>query len=364
MLQELRKTSNKKASVSLVICAIIAIIMAVIMWNMGFAQLFAEPVNLNMIKDEEIASGRAEMDVYFVVDYYATYEEDGNITRKYYLVPVGDKSYIGVEASSKYFDELDQIMAVSQDYMLGNRDDVEGSCHISGTIDEMTGEELQYYKAYYAELDWGGEDIFLPYTLRIDHFGEGTSFTFIFFGVILLVMVVIMIVVSITMARGAYQKSITNYCKKEPNYEQALQRIERFYYATQPIHGFRISREYVMAQSGATTVFMPGKELLWAYMDITNHYTYFIKTGTTYAVQLRMRDGRSQVISMKSEQMTQDVLQQIHEKLPFVFVGYSDEVNAYYNKNRTEMIQESEKIRTEMMIDFSEQDVETTFREW
>ena len=77
-----------------------------------------------------------------------------------------------------------------------------------------------------------------------------------------------------------------------------------------------------------------------------------------------MRDGRNQVISMKSEQMTQDVLQQIHEKLPFVFVGYSDEINAYYNKNRAEMIQESEKIRAEMMVDFPEQDVQSTFREW
>ena len=211
MLQELRKISNKKASVSLVICAIIAIAMVAIIWNMGFAQLFAKPVNLNTIKDEDIAPGRAEMDIYFVVDYYASYEEDGNTTRKYYLVPVGEQSYIGVEAQTKYFDELDPIMAVSQDYLMGNRDDVEGSFYANGTLSEMTGEELQYYKAYYSELDWGSEDIFLPYTLRLDHYGEGTSFTFIFFGLVFVIMVIIMIVVGITMARGAYQKSITNY---------------------------------------------------------------------------------------------------------------------------------------------------------
>ncbi len=364
MLQELRKISNKKASVWLVICAIVAIAMAVIIWNMGFPQLFEKPVNLNTIKDEDIAPGRAEMDIYFVVDYYASYEEDGNTTRKYYLVPVGEQSYIGVEAQAKYFDELDPIMAVSQDYLMGNRDNVEGSFYANGTISEMTGEELQYYKAYYSELDWGSEDIFLPYTLRLGHYGEGTSFTFIFFGAILLCVLIGMIVIVVNMSRGKYQKMITDYCKKAGNNEQAMYKVEQFYNTTQPIHGFRISKEYVMTSNGANTVFFEGKELLWAYMDVTNHYTYFIKTGTTYAIQLRMRGGKSYVISVKNEQMAQEVLKQIHDKLPFVFVGYSDEVNGFYNKNRAEMIQESEKMRAEMMVDLPENGVENAFREW
>jgi len=349
MLKELKKLSDGKAIRSIVDCVVIVVGIIAALWYLGLSQVFTKPIYLNEVADNEIAPGRAELDLNFIVDSYASYESNGSITKKYYLIPIGEESYMGIEAPKKYFDDFDSLMTICQEYMMGNRDSVEGNIHVTGTIAEMSGQELKYYKEYYNELGWGGEEIFLPYSLKLDHYGSVTMVEIVVAGIFALCFLIGISVMLVKVLNGKYVKMITDYCKMSPNYEQTLQKIEQFYYSTAPIMGFRISEEYVMVVDGANIRFFEGKDLLWAYMNVTKHYTYFIKIGTSYSINLCMKNGMKYIISMKSEVAAQEILHRFNVKLPFVFTGYSKELEHFYNKNRTEMIMESEKIRMELI---------------
>ncbi len=157
---------------------------------------------------------------------------------------------------------------------------------------------------------------------------------------------------------GKYQDSIKKYCMQSVNYDETMRRVEQFYNTSPLVNGFRVSSDYVLVSSDIKTLFWEGKDLLWAYTDATTHYTYFIKTGTSYAVTLRSRDGEARTFQMKSEELAQEVLQYIHAQLPFVIIGYSKELESLYCNNREEMIAESENIRREWCMNAEENPLE------
>ena len=353
MLQELRKKSRKHAIMVILGCVIaIAIIMAVL-WVFGLSYLFQKPVSLNGIADNEIGEMRAEGDIQFIIGCYAAYGEEGsesNPDMKYYLIPVGEKSYIGMQTKKKYFADFDQFMAVCQEYLMGERENVEGSYHVKGTITKMEGMELKYYKEYYEQLDWGGEEVFLPYTLNVDCLGTQEYLTYYIFGGIILCIMIAIFYTLVKMIKGNYEKMIIQYCKKSGDYERTLHNIEHFYYSVLPVNEFRISQEYIMVPENHNTLFVESKELLWAYMNRTEHRTYFIKTGETYAIQLYMRDGTGHTISVHTMQDAEEILGVIHTRLPYVFVGYSDEIRSVFYSDRLAMIQESDRIMAEQQI--------------
>lgn len=351
MLKELRKKSRRHALIVIGICAAIAIGLFFWIWNESLHYAFGRKKYLNELYDAEIKDMYVEADINFLMDYFATYTSDDKVTEKYYLLPVGEESYIAVECSAKYFDDFDQLMDISQDYMMGNRDTVEGSYHVKGTIMPLKGEALTYYKEYYEELSWGDSDIFLPYCLYIDHIGEEHYTDLLLIFAFILVFALAAIIVLVKLLSGGYEKLIIRYCKNSADYDQTMQDIENFYYTTIPVHNLRVSRKYIMAPEGHNTMFAESKELLWVYKHITEHRTYGIKTGETYALMLCMRDGIQHTIKLKKKTDAEEIMDRIHQVLPYVFLGYSDDIKRIYNKDRGQMIQEADRIIAEEAFD-------------
>ena len=89
---------------------------------------------------------------------------------------------------------------------------------------------------------------------------------------------------------------------------------------------------------GADVRAIPNNKMVWAYMNTVTHRTNGIKTGTTYNVQIETEGAGSFSIGMDKEQMALDMLQRINETLPWVVVGYSDELKTLYRKNYAEFL--------------------------
>lgn len=351
MLQELRKKSKRKAIITFAVCMLFAAGILLLTWNELFQYLEGGIHDLNALQDKEIGKMVVEGDVYFLVDYYSYVEEGGEITEKDYLLPVGEQSFIGLVAETGDLTELDDIMQQSQEYMMEERDVIEKSVHVRGTIVEMPEEQLQYYKEYYGELDWGGEEIFLPYCIQLNTIGRQEMWFYVVLCVIFLILVIAAVRTLVKSIKGDYEKMITDYCTQSGSYEHTLSKIESFYQMTRAVGGIRISADYCMFPDGKKTVFMESNNLLWAYQSTTEHRTYGIKTGETYMLVLCTRGGDSYSLSVNSLEMVQELLKRIQDILPFVILGYSKELEQIFYGNRQEMIQESDRRRKELRLD-------------
>lgn len=105
-------------------------------------------------------------------------------------------------------------------------------------------------------------------------------------------------------------------------------------YENARIYGdIRISNRMLFYMMGSTPHVVLNDKLVWAYQNTTTHRTNGIKTGTTYSVVLNTMDKKSMNISVKNENTALSVLQDIQQNIPWVVVGYSDDLRYMYQKD-------------------------------
>ncbi len=336
MLKELKEKSAKQTRAAVIVCVIISVALLAFVWFTGFHVLLNGKVDLYDLKDDEIGTKQqyVKAEIYMVMDYYAYTTEDGETKEKEYIIPVGEESCIGLVARYDNMNKCDELIEETEKYMNGETEGIIVPLQVEGTILPMSEDSLKYYKQYYASLGWSEEDLeaFLPYYLKIDYIGSYEAGFLYFVCVLAAVPILIAIWKIVKNSKGGYYSMVTDYCKKAHNYDQAMAELERFYQATAPVYGFRISRDFFMAPCGVKTIFFESRELLWTYLVTTTHRTNGIKTGTTYSIKLNLRDGKSYDISLTKAQV-EELLQVIARRLPYVFVGYDKELEKAYRKS-------------------------------
>lgn len=350
MLKELKAKSMKRGMITAGILIAIALVLAIVMWFLGLHYLFGTKGNLDTMKDEEIGEMYAEGEIYAIMDYYAYTTEDSKTVEKEYFIPVGEESYIGLVAPKAYLEQCDKLMKETQDYMSGESDTISSTFRVKGTILPMESSSLKYYKEYYEELGWDDEEteVFLPYYLKIEYIGEYHNSFYYLVGVLAGALVIIAVCIILKNVSGANQKMIVKYCKKSGNYDATMAKLDKFYYSVSPVQGVRISPEFFMSPFGNSTLLLESKEILWAYQVTTTHRTNGIKTGTSYSLMLKLRSGKYYQVAFDGEQAVLQVLQYIENTIPFVIIGYTDELQKVYSKNRQEMIAEADRRIAEM----------------
>ena len=101
----------------------------------------------------------------------------------------------------------------------------------------------------------------------------------------------------------------------------------------------KIGRLFTYYMNGSTPRLIPNSKLLWAYQSSTTHRRNGIKVATTYSVTIYVDDKRNCLnLAMPNEAVTQEVLKRINAILPWVVVGYSDELKNMFNKNRSQFL--------------------------
>jgi hypothetical protein len=77
--------------------------------------------------------------------------------------------------------------------------------------------------------------------------------------------------------------------------------------------------------------------VIWAYIKVTSHKRYGITVGKSWAVHLFDREGKEWSISGQEAQVEQ-IIQTVVQRVPWIFVGYSDELQNAWLRQRHEMI--------------------------
>lgn len=96
----------------------------------------------------------------------------------YYIMPVGEEEYIGLEVPSRHFETADQINNETLDYLTGLSDSLGDTLlPIAGTVVEMQPELLEYFQDWFVETEFLGttsqsqlDPYQLPYVIRLCSF--------------------------------------------------------------------------------------------------------------------------------------------------------------------------------------------------
>ena len=96
-------------------------------------------------------------------------------------------------------------------------------------------------------------------------------------------------------------RDVLDYCKKKPNPEYEMERIEQFYRSGAAVNGLRLNNEFFMYIKGDTVNFAETRELMWVYKLITQNKVYGIKAGKSYQIEVRLNDGSGMALPMRKE---------------------------------------------------------------
>ena len=157
----------KRLPIGVMVPTLVIGIMALFMVLPEFFISLKKPVDFNMLTDAEIKSGlHVEGDVYLILDTFATEEtytknSDGSRTPSkvsgyYYIIPVGEESYIGIEGSVDNRSAFKAIDDSTWAWLTDAAGDLDPNAyyHYEGYIEEMDEELYQYFVEWFQDMEW------------------------------------------------------------------------------------------------------------------------------------------------------------------------------------------------------------------
>ena len=348
MFSNLKRKSVTRSLFGIILCIVFGIVLIVFQFG-NIQSLLKGPVKFESLSPEEIQDGViVEASINTNFSWFAEeYEEDTNTHRTtseyfYYVIWTGDDEatdwrYMGIKVPASDADVMD---AMAEAYYNGEYFDT--TMEYAGTIREMTDEEYSYFRDFFREGGWTDEEIAsgtLPYYIDEGALVGGAAvFPYLLTGVGA-VLVLGAIVFFILLLCGSGLKAI----KKELADVGITESEAEFEYENAKIftknNDVRIGRRVLFYMSGSKAHIIPKDKIVWAYMKTTTHRTNGIKTGTTYEVDVYTYDKKSVLISVNKENIALEILQYIGDTMPWVVVGYNDDLNRLFRGNYSEFLE-------------------------
>ena len=349
MLDELKKKSFKK-SLPLAIILIAAGIALIIFQANNAIYALTGLAQFEDLAPEEIKNQLVQADLNAVFDnYLEEYSENTSTHRRtttylYYITWTGDDyatdyRFITVKVPADMKSAMNGIMDFT------NEDDYSHSIHITGKIKKLSQEDYDYFEEYFVDLcgftQAQFEAMTLPYYIDVNMSLE-KGFKYIYVAVVVggIVLVIWGILRIINAAGG---KSLKKFIRDYENAGFTESAIENdvasavSYTRHDDTKLGRLCFYYNLNSAGPRAI--PNNKIMWAYQNTTTHRTNGIKTGTTYSVMFYVEGYKDAFnIGVPNEQTAQDILKRINDTLPWVVVGYSDELRKLYNRERDQFL--------------------------
>ncbi len=352
MFHELKMKSLKKNLLLIIVFFVVAAVFCGISVP-DYLLLLKGPQNLDEMTADEIGNGLyVKGTISFIYGSYAntTKTQNGNseVVSEEYVIPVGENSYMGLVTSGSDMEKSRTLLNESEMYMDDQSYEITGSFEVTGTIRTMDSESLRYYRDALGYDEMGSEDqaLFLPYYLQAGKIGSGDFGSLIFFTILGVLFLVLAVVFLVRALSGSGQKMLKQYCGAHVG---ADEKLEQFYRTTEPVNGLRVNHNYLLGSTAdGNAIFLTTDDLVWAYTHVTRTRMYgLITVGKTYVVALRTRDGKQHMHRVKNENQAKEVLERIHEEWPWVLIGYSDELDKAYSKDRSSVLKAVDERRGE-----------------
>lgn len=349
MFETLRKSSFKSSLILSVILLIAGGVLSV--FNMSDAFFAATGhADFASLSPDKIRSQLVDVELW---ETYGCFLESGSkntstnrvtISDYYYVIYTGsvddldtDFKYMSIKVPAAYLNQMENMTENTYNGLITS------PLSFSGKIKKLDDDELDYFESFWKEMDFTKDEIAemtIPYYIDVEENPALQNILYILLfaaGIALILWGVLRIVKG---AKGGYLKALHEDIARS-GYPETYVESDFHTAASFAKKGqIRIGRLFTYYDvNGTQPRAIPNKNIIWAYQSTTTHRTNGIKTVTTYSVVI-FADGykNSFNIGVVNEGIAQQMLQRISLSFPWVVLGYSDELNALFRKNRTQFL--------------------------
>lgn len=344
MFEELKKKSFKQSLFGAVLFLIVGICMVsysavnvyyTIFGYADFAELNPDKINFQLV----------QLDLDFNLGCYL---EEYEYNTKTHVRKTTDLYYVILTGSEDNPDYRAMSIKVPPTYQKRMNAMAEGksseTIHFLGKIKKLGSKEYNYFKECFID-DFGfTEEEFaeftLPYYIDYYHDSRSTGILFCLLFVGGLAVFAAGIYRIIKGKNGGFLKKLRNDIAIS-GYPDSY--VESDYAAAQVIakgYELKMGRLMTYYNVGPDYRAIPHNKVMWAYQSTTTHRTNGVKTGTTYSVIYFIEGNKnSTTVSVPSEAAAQEVLKRLATTCPWIIVGYTNELNKLFHKNRMEFVQ-------------------------
>lgn len=339
MFKELKMISLKTNLITFILLFAVGCIFLGSEWT-TIRTLLGGKSNLDELTADQIHDAMyVEGTVWGIYDAYANTTKGTDIVSQEYIIPVGENEYMGLVVKSKYIEQCDALLDETWAYLYDEVDTITGLFRVKGTILSMSDDSWRYFREVLKEDGMEDMDLALRYYLVVDQYGGSETGELVVCVAAWLGLWGVAFWTLISTLTGRYQKDLKKYCTENG----AEYKVEQFYRNTTPLHDLRLSRDYILG-TGEKTCFLPSDDLLWAYTYVEKRKKYGVITvGKHVCVKFCSKDGTQRQHPVGNEEQAQHILEQVRTILPWVIVGYSDELAKTYRNDRPGMIKAMEE---------------------
>lgn len=350
MIEELKKKSFKRSLPFAAVLIFAGLVLAI--WN-GSSAFYAVAglAQFEKLDPDKVKNQLVKMDLDVVYDCYLESgtkdKSTGRTTINYYwyVIATGDdftvdRGYMAIKVPKKAAGDVDKIMDYNYDYGLPASESLE----LMGKVKKLSGKYYDYFHDYFVDdNDWSEDDFkdaVIPYYIDVNLSMSFFKYAYVilFVGGAALVLWGVLRIVN-----GAKGKLLKNFTKDYESIgltESAVESDMASATSFTKNGDIKIGRLCTYWMNGAAPRAIPNSKILWCYQNTTTHRTNGIKTGTTYSVMVFVDGNKTAFdISVPNEATAQDVLKRIGGTLPWVVVGYSEDLRKMFNKDRAEFLQ-------------------------
>ena len=346
MKNALRNESIRHLLPRIIICGVLAVILFALSGK-GLVSMVTGPMHLSDSLEKGSYVSFDASDVIVAFANLTAKSDSGTETLKtYYLLPVGDATYIAVmDQKEHHSDILDKAMDQSHEYYLGDLETLTPLGGLQGTItaldDDMTDYMTECIEKYtlpgYEE---GGDStaLILPLQIDLDRVGLFSKTVTLILGGAGLLFLILMLVFLIPALTGHYQKKSMAAVLADHTPEEA----ESLFADAASLERVRVG-EYLFYQKGATTHAVKVADLIWGYPMpeplVISKYRWVV---ALYDMEQHMIQ-----VCFQNQGDCQKLLDAIKAQgHPFVS-GYTSELSQKFQQNFKGFVRDAEKAVTE-----------------
>ena len=347
MFEELRKKAVKAVTAGSIIMFIIGIGLIIFMGKYAYYGIVGYRV-FEELEPDEIKGKLVDVTLYYNFDYFlAEGTRNTDTGRKtinyyYYVILSGDEAeasrFMAIKVPASYHSKMDKMC---ENFYNGVPSE---PLQFSGSVRKLSGEDYGYFKKFFTDGEDGYTDeefeaITLPYYIQVE--ASKTSMTIM--GIIVtlggLFLIVFGVVRIIRANNGAQLKKFRETIAAAGYTENMVESDFNSAQSFTKKGTIKVGRLFTYNTSSSTPIAIPNNKMLWAYQITTTHRTNGIKTGTSYSLNI-FADGYKGnfSISVPNEATAIAILDKIANTLPWVVVGFTDQISNLFHKDRAQFL--------------------------
>lgn len=234
--------------------------------------------------------------------------------------------YMNKDKQSEMSSKIDQTL----EYLIDETGNVAppNPVSVTGTWTKMEPQIERYFRDSMAEMEITESDFdrFYFYELDTEHIGGVNTLLFWVLTATAAALFVYAIISAIGIFNNAYMKPIQQFLQQ--NSSVSLSSIEADFNQAHLIQNHVwIGKNWTVYMAGNKAKIFTNKDLTWGY--------YFCRTGRNSVSEMRLytKEKNNMISIGLTEQSTKEALKIYGEELPWIIVGYDDQLEKLYNRD-------------------------------